>query len=180
MNLGMDALTAIPGLGTAGKIGKLTKTIRASAPLLLKALRPLAIAGTAQGAYTVVKKIVSGDELTIRDWSTLANGLTAAVALNRTGLRNPVKKGKTGTYKAQEFGEYNGKKLSLSEAEMKTLAGKKTAKERMDFAAEKLTEKANADLPEGATRATKGDLLEFLNSDKATGITTRLGLGHEG
>lgn len=180
LNLAMDAFTAIPGLGTAGKAAKLVKTIQKSAKPLMKLLKPLALAGTGQAAYLAVKKIASGEQWSFRDLSTIANGLTAAISLNRTGLRDPIKKNvKTGKYEGMEIGEFKGKKLELSGDEVKAIAAKETPKERINALAEKLKTKANAGVTADAEKASTDDILDFLKSDKATGLSKKL-FSHEG
>lgn len=181
LNLAMDAFTAIPGLGTTGKAAKLVKTIQKSAKPLMKLLKPLALAGTGQAAYLAVKKIANGEQWSFRDLSTIANGVTAAISLNRTGLRDPIKKNvKTDKYEGMEIGEFKGKKLELSGDEVQAIATKETPKERINALAEKLKTKANAGVAADAEKASTDDILEFLKSDKATGLSSKFKLGHEG
>lgn len=181
LNLAMDAFTAIPGLGTTGKAAKVVKTIQKSAKPLMKLLKPLALAGTGQAAYLAVKKIANGEQWSFRDLSTIANGVTAAISLNRTGLRDSIKKNvKTGKYEGVEIGEFKGKKLELSGDEVKAIAAKETPKERINALAEKLKTKVNAGVTADAEKASTDDILGFLKSNKVTGLTSKFKLGHEG
>ena len=79
LNLGMDAATLIPGLGTIAKGAKVTKAIKAVAPILRKAFTVMGL-GSSTAA---LGKVVSGEELTINDWRLLANGLNAVTGIGR-------------------------------------------------------------------------------------------------
>lgn len=79
LNLGMDAATLIPGLGTIAKGAKVTKAIKTAAPILRKAFTALGL-GT---SLTALGKVMSGEELTINDWRLLANGLNAVTGIGR-------------------------------------------------------------------------------------------------
>lgn len=79
LNLGMDAATLIPGLGTVAKGAKVTKAIKIAAPILHKAFTALGL-GT---SLTALGKVMSGEELTINDWRLLANGLNAVTGIGR-------------------------------------------------------------------------------------------------
>lgn len=79
LNLGMDAATLIPGLGTMAKGAKVTKAIKAIAPILRKAFTVMGLGSSA----AALGKVVSGEELTINDWRLLANGLNAVTGIGR-------------------------------------------------------------------------------------------------
>lgn len=79
LNLGMDAATLIPGLGTMAKGAKVTKAIKAAAPILRKAFTVMGLGSSA----AALSKVVSGEELTINDWRLLANGLNAVTGIGR-------------------------------------------------------------------------------------------------
>ena len=79
LNLGMDAATLIPGLGTMAKGAKVTKAIKAVAPILRKAFTVMGLGSSA----VALGKVVSGEELTINDWRLLANGLNAVTGIGR-------------------------------------------------------------------------------------------------
>lgn len=79
LNLGMDAATLIPGLGTMAKGAKVTKAIKATAPILRKAFTVMGLGSSA----AALGKVVSGEELTINDWRLLANGLNAVTGIGR-------------------------------------------------------------------------------------------------
>lgn len=79
LNLGMDAATLIPGLGTMAKGAKVTKAIKTAAPILHKAFTALGLVTS----LTALGKVMSGKELTINDWRLLANGLNAVTGIGR-------------------------------------------------------------------------------------------------
>ena len=180
LNLGMDAVTALPVVGNLGKAGKLAKLLKQKS-LGSAVLKVLGAYGAGSAAYTAAKKIVNGEQWSFRDLSTVANGLNSAIALHRTGILDPVKQNvKTGKYKGVEIGEFKGKKLELSGDEVKAIATKETPKERINALAEKLKTKVNDGITADAEKASTEDILNFLKSDKATGITSKFKLGHEG
>lgn len=180
LNLGMDTVTALPVVGNLGKAGKLAKLLKQKS-LGSAVLKVLGAYGAGSAAYTAAKKIVNGEQWSFRDLSTVANGLNSAIALHRTGILDPVKQNvKTGKYKGVEIGEFKGKKLKLSGDEVKTIATKETPKERINALAEKLKTKVNDGVTADAEKASTEDILNFLKSDKATGVTSKFKLGHEG
>ena len=180
LNLGMDTVTALPVVGNLGKAGKLAKLLKQKS-LGSAVLKVLGAYGAGSAAYTAAKKIVNGEQWSFRDLSTVANGLNSAIALHRTGILDPVKQNvKTGKYEGMEIGEFKGKKLKLSGDEVKAIATKETPKERINALAEKLKTKANAGVTADAEKASTDDILNFLKSDKATGLTSKFKLGHEG
>lgn len=180
LNLGMDAVTALPVVGNLGKAGKLAKLLKQKS-LGSAVLKVLGAYGAGSAAYTAAKKIVNGEQWSFRDLSTVANGLNSAIALHRTGVLDPVKQNvKTGKYKGVEIGEFKGKKLELSGDEVKAIATKETPKERINALAEKLKTKVNDGVTADAEKASTDDILNFLKSDKATGLTSKFKLGHEG
>ena len=180
LNLGMDTVTALPVVGNLGKAGKLAKLLKQKS-LGGAVLKVLGAYGAGSAAYTAAKKIINGEQWSFRDLSTVANGLNSAVALHRTGILDPVKQNvKTGKYEGMEIGEFKGKKLKLSGDEVKAIATKETPKERINALAEKLKTKVNAGVTADAEKASTDDILNFLKSDKATGLTSKFKLGHEG
>lgn len=179
LNLGMDTVTALPVVGNLGKAGKLAKLLKQKS-LGSAVLKVLGAYGAGSAAYTAAKKIINGEQWSFRDLSTVANGLNSAIALHRTGMLDPVKQNvKTGKYEGMEIGEFKGKKLELSGDEVKAIATKGTPKERINALAEKLKTKANAGVTADAEKVSTDDILGFLKSDKATGISKKL-FSHEG
>lgn len=99
LNLGLDTISLLPGVGIAGKLGKTAKLVKNSAKVLKKALM-LAGASRAVGA---VGNIAAGKG-TLDDWKALSTGLFAI-----KGIKNEVQ-GLTMT-------KYNGKAPKVTKAE---------------------------------------------------------------
>lgn len=112
LNLGLDTISLLPGVGIAGKLGKTAKLVKNSAKVLKKALM-LAGASRAVGA---VGNIAAGKD-TLDDWKALSTGLFAI-----KGIKNEVQ-GLTMT-------KYNGKapKVTKAETESTGKLGKLTNK----------------------------------------------------
>lgn len=93
LNLGMDAATLVPGLGSVAKGAKALKRIKKVAPILHKTFTALGLTS----ALPALGKAVAGEELTINDWRLLANGLTAATGVGRNlaGRKYTQKAGST-------------------------------------------------------------------------------------
>lgn len=72
LSLGMDVMGLIPGLGTASKVGKITKTLKTIIPTALLIWQ----ASKADGAVAAGKKLMqSPDSMTREDWLELSNGI---------------------------------------------------------------------------------------------------------
>lgn len=121
LNLGMDAATLIPGLGSVAKASKVAKVAKRVAPLLRKYFTA---AGAVQ-AGSALTKLVSGQEMTIGDWRMLASGLTPLASNARQtyakqaftqktqGSSKPItvssnKDNYTITLSESEIGKFNG------------------------------------------------------------------------
>lgn len=72
INLGLDAVTLLPGFGVAGKTAKLVKSVKKVANPLRKALLGI---GAFNAANAVVN--IANDEGTLDDWKALSTGLFA-------------------------------------------------------------------------------------------------------
>lgn len=112
LNLGMDAATLIPGLGTVAKGAKVTKAIKTAAPILRKAFTALGL-GT---SLTALGKVMSGEELTINDWRLLANGLNAVTGIGRNvaGKKLYTQKASAGKLSKPLEVNVNGKTKEIS------------------------------------------------------------------
>lgn len=112
LNLGMDAATLIPGLGTMAKGAKVTKAIKIAAPILHKAFTALGLVTS----LTALGKVMSGKELTINDWRLLANGLNAVTGIGRNVAGKKLYTQKAGAGKLSKPLEVNvnGKTKEIS------------------------------------------------------------------
>lgn len=175
LNLGMDAATALPILGSAAKASKTANLIRKSGKTLLKAF---ALWGVGDAATMSLKKIINGDKWTIRDLSTVANGLNAGVSIGRSGLRDPIKTKKTGNYKDIEI-NYKGKgKQTITNDEIKEVL-KERPQDQVDALAMKITDKYNAG--QSGDQIKVDDVRKWLVENSGLdAIKTKFSLGHEG
>lgn len=112
LNLGLDTISLLPGIGIAGKLGKTAKLVKKSAKVLKKALM-LVGASRAVGA---VGNIAAGKG-TLDDWKALSTGLFAI-----KGIKNEVQ--------GLRMTKYNGKapKVTKAETESTGKPGKQTNK----------------------------------------------------
>ena len=175
LNLGMDAATALPILGSAAKASKTANLIRKSGKTLLKAF---ALWGVGDAATMSLKKIINGDKWTIRDLSTVANGLNAGVSIGRSGLRDPIKTRKTGNYEDIEI-NYKGKgKQTITNDEIKEVL-KERPQDQIDALAMKITDKYNAG--QSGDKIKVDDVRKWLVDESGLdAIKTKFSLGHEG
>ena len=175
LNLGMDAATMLPIFGSAAKASKTANLIRKSGKTLLKAF---ALWGVGDAATMSLKKIINGDKWTIRDLSTVANGLNAGVSIGRSGLRDPIKTRKTGNYNDIEI-NYKGKgKQTITNDEIKEVL-KERPQDQVDALAMKITDKYNAG--QSGDQIKVDDVRKWLVENSGLdAIKTKFSLGHEG
>lgn len=175
LNLGMDAATALPILGSAAKASKTANLIRKSGKTLLKAF---ALWGVGDAATMSLKKIINGDKWTIRDLSTIANGLNAGISIGRSGLRDPIKTRKTGNYEDIEI-NYKGKgKQTITNDEIKEVLNERP-QDQIDALAMKITDKYNAG--QSGNQIKVDDVKKWLVDENGLdAIKTKFSLGHEG
>lgn len=91
INALMDLGAALPGIGTASKLAGTLNKARKVAPLLLK----IASAYGLTQVVPIAKRLIAGEDVSIRDLRSLVNGITAGVNLSKTGIKNGTKKTKT-------------------------------------------------------------------------------------
>lgn len=122
MGLGLDAVGLIPGLGTAGKTGKLIKTAVKLAPKLMAASTFL----DPKVQASVSKLLKDKDNITVEDWRNIAiatkaaTGLTsnAIIGAKRAAMRtgSTTKSGETSVSLKTKNGEI---KVGTGEGELK-------------------------------------------------------------
>lgn len=175
LNLGMDAATALPILGSAAKASKTANLIRKSGKTLLKAF---ALWGVGDAATMSLKKIINGDKWTIRDLSTVANGLNAGISIGRSGLRDPIKTKKTGNYEDIEINYGNKGKKTITNDEIKEIL-REDPKDQLDALAIKIADKYNAG--QSGDQIKVDDVRKWLVDESGLdAIKTKFSLGHEG
>lgn len=79
--VGLDAIGLIPGLGTAGKTGKIIKNLIKLAPKLMGVIT--LFDDDVQKSF---KKVFSEEKLTTEDWRNVAHGLQALAGLHNSGV----------------------------------------------------------------------------------------------
>lgn len=175
LNLGMDAATALPILGSAAKASKTANLIRKSGKTLLKAF---ALWGVGDAATMSLKKIINGDKWTIRDLSTVANGLNAGISIGRSGLRDPIKTRKTGNYEDIEINYGNKGKKTITNDEIKEVL-REDPKDQLDALAIKIADKYN--VGQTGDQIKVDDVRKWLVENSGLdAIKTKFSLGHEG
>ena len=175
LNLGMDAATALPILGSAAKASKTANLIRKSGKTLLKAF---ALWGVGDAATMSLKKIINGDKWTIRDLSTVANGLNAGVSIGRSGLRDPIKTRKTGNYEDIEINYGNKGKKTITNDEIKEIL-REDPKDQLDALAIKIADKYN--VGQTGDQIKVDDVRKWLVENSGLdAIKIKFSLGHEG
>lgn len=80
-NLGLDAATLIPGLGTGAKAAKTAKIIKGIGKPLIKLL---SITGAAAPVITAVNKIQNGEKYTSEDLTTAIRGIGASIIATKS------------------------------------------------------------------------------------------------
>ena len=147
LDLGMDAATAIPGLGWLAKL----KKVQQYAPYLM---RLAAAWGMGSAVVNSIKQLESG-RFTWRDADIIANGFSGYLGLKQMGLKNGVKKvSKVGNVEIQG-------KTPVRNQEAITVKGKTDATPEVVLAKEDLV-----------NVKTKEDLITALQTKTKSGETT--------
>ena len=80
-NIAMDAVGLVPGFGTAGKAGKITKTLVKYVPKIVTALSAAnALSPESRASWA---KLASKESLTVKDWQNIAAGCSALAGVSR-------------------------------------------------------------------------------------------------
>ncbi len=80
-NIAMDAVGLVPGFGTAGKAGKITKTLIKYVPKIVTALSAAnALSPESRASWA---KLASNESLTVKDWQNIAAGCSALAGVSR-------------------------------------------------------------------------------------------------
>lgn len=120
--LGMDLVGLIPGLGAAGKGGKIVKNLLKVAPKLITIWSASTSFAPAMQAFNKLKD-KGAKEMTVDDWKALANGLTAAAGVTRWGTaaaKNKINTHKYGTA-TRTVTTKSGKQVQMSEEEFQRI-----------------------------------------------------------
>ena len=80
-NIAMDAVGLVPGFGTAGKAGKITKTLIKYVPKIVTVLSAAnALSPESRASWA---KLASKESLTVKDWQNIAAGCSALAGVSR-------------------------------------------------------------------------------------------------
>lgn len=80
-NIAMDAVGLVPGFGTAGKAGKITKTLIKYVPKIVTVLSAAnALSPESRASWA---KLASNESLTVKDWQNIAAGCSALAGVSR-------------------------------------------------------------------------------------------------
>lgn len=117
VNLGLDAVGLVPGLGSAAKGSKILKT---AAKYLPRVLATVSLANTPEVYKSVKKAMTPGTDLTVDDWRNIAEGfkmvLQGGKGIKRTVQAHNLKKGlATGNSLLTTLG---GKEVSVTPAQL--------------------------------------------------------------
>lgn len=83
-NIAMDAVGLVPGFGTAGKAGKITKTLIKYVPKIVTALSAAnALSPESRASWA---KLASNESLTVKDWQNIAAGCSALAGVSRGAI----------------------------------------------------------------------------------------------
>lgn len=125
-NIAMDTVGLIPGFGTAGKAGKITKTLVKYVPRIITALSAAnALSPESRASWA---KLTSNESLTVRDWQNIAAGCSALAGISR---------GAVGHYKANAMAKgtktknfnitaSDGKQYKVTAEQLETLKKQKS------------------------------------------------------
>lgn len=80
-NIAMDVVGLVPGFGTAGKAGKITKTLIKYVPKIVTALSAAnALSPESRASWA---KLARNESLTVKDWQNIASGCSALAGVSR-------------------------------------------------------------------------------------------------
>lgn len=125
-NIAMDAVGLVPGFGTAGKAGKITKTLVKYVPKIVTALSAAnALSPESRASWA---KLASNESLTVKDWQNIAAGCSALAGVSRGAVghfnANTMAKGT----KTKDFNitASDGKQYKVTAEQLETLKKQKS------------------------------------------------------
>lgn len=125
-NVAMDVVGLIPGFGTAGKAGKITKTLVKYVPRIITALSAAnALSPESRASWA---KLTSNESLTVRDWQNIAAGCSALAGISRGAVghfnaRTMAKGTKTKNFNITAS---DGKQYEVTAEQLETLKKQKS------------------------------------------------------
>lgn len=125
-NIAMDAVGLIPGFGTAGKAGKITKTLIKYVPKIVTVLSAAnALSPESRASWA---KLASKESLTVRDWQNIAAGCSALAGVSRgaVGHFNAHTMAKGTKTKDFNITASDGKQYKVTAEQLETLKKQKS------------------------------------------------------
>ena len=125
-NIAMDTVGLIPGFGTAGKAGKITKTLVKYVPKIVTALSAANVLSPESRASWA--KLASKESLTVRDWQNIAAGCSALAGVSRgaVGHFNAHTMAKGTKTKDFNITASDGKQYKVTAEQLETLKKQKS------------------------------------------------------
>lgn len=125
-NIAMDAVGLVPGFGTAGKAGKITKTLIKYVPKIVTALSTAnALSPESRASWA---KLASNESLTVKDWQNIAAGCSALAGVSRgaVGHFNAHTMAKGTKTKDFNITASDGKQYKVTAEQLETLKKQKS------------------------------------------------------
>ncbi len=125
-NIAMDAVGLVPGFGTAGKAGKITKTLIKYVPKIVTVLSAAnALSPESRASWA---KLASKESLTVRDWQNIAAGCSALAGVSRgaVGHFNAHTMAKGTKTKDFNITASDGKQYKVTAEQLETLKKQKS------------------------------------------------------
>lgn len=125
-NIAMDAVGLVPGFGTAGKAGKITKTLIKYVPKIVTALSAAnALSPESRASWA---KLASNESLTVKDWQNIAAGCSTLAGVSRgaVGHFNAHTMAKGTKTKDFNITASDGKQYKVTAEQLETLKKQKS------------------------------------------------------
>lgn len=125
-NIAMDAVGLVPGFGTAGKAGKITKTLIKYVPRIVTALSAAnALSPESRASWA---KLASNESLAVKDWQNIAAGCSVLAGVSRgaVGHFNAHTMAKGTKTKDFNITASDGKQYKVTAEQLETLKKQKS------------------------------------------------------
>lgn len=125
-NIAMDAVGLVPGFGTAGKAGKITKTLIKYVPRIVTALSVAnALSPESRASWS---KLASKESLTVEDWKNIAEGCSTLAGVTRGAVGHFNAHTMAKGTKTNDFNitASNGKQYKVTAEQLETLKKQKS------------------------------------------------------
>ena len=125
-NIAMDAVGLVPGFGTSGKAGKITKTLIKYVPKIVTALSAAnALSPESRASWA---KLASKESLTVKDWQNIAAGCSALAGVSRGAVGHFNARTMAKGTKTKDFNitASDGKQYKVTAEQLETLKKQKS------------------------------------------------------